>query len=470
MKRTTKRLLAAGIAVVLLGGAYAFLLTHPKEEDTDGETASLTSIDSDSITNIAVSLRDGEAFSIDCASDDSGTSYVMVDDADGAYDENQFSALLNTVCAVSGTLVDASSDDLENYALDDESSMDAITVTEEDGTATTLLFGLHSDTLDGTYCRLANSTDVFFVSSDTTETLLQEQTDYLSVNVLHSYYSLSSELNQLTVDALGDGTTFTIERRDTGDLTDAQAEAYSTYVITAPESCDADDSALSSGLLSDLQTGLTAQAVVTVQATDKQRSKYGLDDPTAKLTLAFDNAEKVVWIGTTDGDSTYVMCEGDDTIYDCPSSAFAFLDEGWTQYRSTQLLTYAKSQLRRAVLTADGTSYTAKLTYVEADENEEEDVDTMTGTLDGEELETEDIDRLYSAMTTLHAVSVLEEPADAEASLTLQIKLSDGTKHTLTLAKGGSREYFADVDGSGYRYTVSQTDVDTLLDAFGAAD
>lgn len=467
MKRTTKRLLAAGIAVVLLGGAYAFLLTHPEEEETDQETTALTSMEADSITNIAVSLRDGESFSIDCSSDDSGTSYVMADDEDGAYDENQFSSLLNTVCAVSGTLVDASSEDLANYELDNDSILDSITVTQEDGTETTLLFGLHSDALDGTYCRLASSTDVFFVSTETVETLLREQSEYLSVSVLHSYYSLSSDLNRLTVDSLRDGTTLTVERRDTSDLTDAQAEAYSTYVITEPEPCDADDSALSSGLLGDLQTGLTAQAVAAVQATDKQLADYGLDDPVAKLTLTFENAKKVVLIGATDGDSTYVMCRGDDTVYDCSSSAFGFLDEDWTQYRSTQLLAFAKSQLKRASLTYGKTAHTAKLTYVEADENEEEDVDTMTGTLDGEELETEDIDALYTALTTLNAVSILDDPSDAEAALTLSIKLTDGTKHTLALAKGGSREYFADVDGSGYRYTVSQTDVDMLLSAFG---
>ena len=94
----------------------------------------------------------------------------------------------------------------------------------------------------------------------------------------------------------------------------------------------------------------------------------------------------------------------------------------------------------------------------------------MTGTLSGEDLSSEEIDRLYTALTTLYAVTVRDTPADAETLMTLTVKLTDGTSHTVSLAKGGSREYFADVDGSGYLYTLSQSDIDALLDAFGLSD
>ena len=471
MTRAVKRLIAAGAAAALLGGVYALLLTHPAPSEKDGTTASLTSIDTEDVTNIAVSLRSGEEFSVRCTSDDTGTSYSMRGDKNGAYDQEELSSLLDTVCAVSGTVVDAEETDLADYGLSDEDEVDRITVTQDEDTKTTLLFGLHSDALDGVYCRTEDSTDVVFVSSTTADTLLRPQSDYLSLRVLHTYYSLSSDLNRVTVNALSDGTTLTIERRDTSGLEEDQTSAYSDFVITAPKSCDADDDALSDGILGDLQSGLTAESIAVRKADSDDLAEYGLDNPVSEITLVFENDEDTVLVGKTVGDTTYVMRDGDKTIFACASDSFAFLNEDWTEYRSTKLLAFAKSQLTRAKLTdADGTTHTAKLKYVPADENEDSDTDTMTGTLSGEDLSSEEIDRLYTALTTLYAVTVRDTPVDAGTMMTLTVKLTDGTSHTVSLAKGGSREYFADVDGSGYRYTLSQSDIDALLDAFGLSD
>lgn len=471
MTRAAKRLLAAGAAAALLGGVYALLLTHPAPSGEDGTAASLTSMKAEDVTNIAVSLRSGEEFSVRCTSDDSGTSYTVRGDKSGAYDQDELSSLLDTVCAVSGTAVDADEDDLADYGLSDEDTVDRITVTQADDTDTTLLFGMHSDVLDGVYCRAEDSADVVFVPSSTADTLLRPQSGYLSLYVLHTYYSLSSEINRLTVDALSDGTTLTIERRDTSGLEDDQTSAYSDFVITAPAICDADDDALSDGVLGDLQNGLTAQSIAVRDADADDLAEYGLDDPAAKITLVFDNDEDTVLIGDTEDDATYVMRYGGSTIFACSSDSFAFLDEDWTQYRSAQLLAFAKSQLTRAVLTdADGNKHTAKLKYVPADEHEDSDTDTMAGTLDGKDLETEEIDQLYTALTTMYAVTVRDTPADAETMMTLTVRLTDGTSHTVSLAKGGPREYLADVDGSGYLYTLSQSDIDALLDAFGLSE
>ena len=471
MTRAAKRLIAAGAAAALLGGVYALLLTHPAPSEDEGASAPLTSMEAEDVTNIAVSLRDGEGFSVRCTSDDSGTSYSVRGDKNGAYDQEKLSSLLDTVCAVSGTAVDAGEEDLVDYGLSDADEVDRITVTQDDDTETTLLFGMHSDALDGVYCRTEDSTDVVFVSSSTADTLLRPQSDYLSLYVLHTYYSLSSDVNRLTVDTLSDGTTLTIERRDTSGLEEDQTSAYSDFLITAPESCDADDDALSDGILGDLQSGLSAESVAVRDADADDLAEYGLDKPVSEITLTFENNEDTVLVGKTDGDTTYVMRDGDKTIFACSSDSFAFLNEDWTQYRSAQLLAFAKSQLTRAVLTdADGTKHTAKLRVVPADEDEDSDTDTMTGTLDGKNLKTERIDQLYTALTTMYAVAVRDTPADAETMMTLTVELTDGTSHTVSLAKGGSREYFADVDGGGYLYTLSQTDIDALLDAFGLSE
>ena len=77
MTRAARRLIAAGAAAALLGGVYALLLTHPAPSEDEGASAPLTSMEAEDVTNIAVSLRDGEGFSVRCTSDDSGTSYSV---------------------------------------------------------------------------------------------------------------------------------------------------------------------------------------------------------------------------------------------------------------------------------------------------------------------------------------------------------------------------------------------------------
>ena len=60
---------------------------------------------------------------------------------------------------------------------------------------------------------------------------------------------------------------------------------------------------------------------------------------------------------------------------------------------------------------------------------------------------------------------LVDDPQPADAAITVTVTLTDGTAHTLSFVKGGSREYLADIDGSGYAYGVPQDDVTSILDA-----
>lgn len=471
MTRPKKRFLAAALAVALLGGAYALLLNHPaKEKDSDSETVSLTSVDSEDVSAITVTPRKGTAFTVKISSDDSGTEYRVKGDKSGSYDQNSLSTLLSTASAVSGTLVDPVCTELERYGLDDTAKHDVVTLTQTDGTEIKLIFGMTSEALGGTYCMVDGSTDVYFVSSDTVEPLLQKQKAYLSLSVLGSYYALTSSLEQMTITP-ANGTAMTIVRRDTDDMDSEVSSAYSTFQITAPEACDADDDALSNKLLSKLQSGLTAQAIAKEHADEEDMARYGLDTPQMRIRLAFDNESFTLLVGNTKGENIYVMTEDGDTIYRCRAEYYSFVDSlDWTDYRTSQLVAFAKRELKSAVLTYGGSTHKATVRYVAADENEDSDSATYKGKLDGKTMKSKAIDQLYTALSSLDAVSV-SDAADAsggEEVLSLSIRLRGGTKHTLSFVKSGSREYLVRVDDGGYRYTVSQTDFDNLLSSFGA--
>lgn len=471
MTRPQKRLAAAALVVAILGGAYALLLAHPAEDtDSDTDSAVLTNIDSDTVEMITVASRKGGRFTVQMKSDDSGTEYRMRGDKNGAYDQNTLSTLLSTATSVSGTLVDPVCSELERYGLDKASKQDTVTLTQADGTETKLLFGLTSDTLGGTYCLVNGSTDVYFVSSDTVDTLLKQRKDYLSLSVLGSYYALTSSLEEMTITP-ETGTPMTIVRRDTDNMDSNIASAYSTFRMTAPETGDADDDAVNNKILSELQSGLTAQAIAKEHASQDELAKYGLDSPRARISLSFSNESFTLLVGGTKDDSVYVMTEGSDTVYRCSAEYYTFADSlDWRQYRATQLVAFAKRELKSAQLTYKGKTHRATVRYVQADENADSDSDTYKGTLDGKTMKSKAIDQLYTTITALDAVSISDaaKTSGSKEVLTLSLTLRGGTTHTLSFVKGGSREYIVDVDGSGYRYTVSQTDFDALLACFGA--
>lgn len=464
MTNTSKRLLLLAAAVIILGCIYVLLLTHPKSENEDSTSVSLVSIDSDKISQIDVQLDGSDAFRVSVSADGSSTSCTMASgDTDGTYDSDKMNSLLTTASSVSGTLIEESCTDLGKYGL--ENSQNTVTITQTDGSATTLYLGLQSDVLDGTYCQIDDSSAVYFIPSSTSDVLLQPQIDYLSLLILPTYYSLSNDLQALTVNTLSDGTSFSLKRRDTSELDDSEADLYSRFIITEPQQCDADDSALSNGILGQLQYGLNAEAIADDNASDL--SRYGLDRPTASVRLKFSGKAQTILVGDTDGDLIYVMRKGDTTVYQCDAKNYAFLSDDWSTYRSSVLLTFPKTQMQTLTLRQGTSSHTAKITYVPAEENEKADTDMLTGTLDDKELSTEQIDQLYVALTTLRAVSVLETPADgADEILSLSIELTNGSAHHISLCKGGSREYIAEVDGNGFRYTLSQTQIDTLMNAF----
>ncbi|MDO4174830.1 MAG: DUF4340 domain-containing protein [Eubacteriales bacterium] len=473
MKKNTKRLLCGGCAVVVLGLAYAGLTLLPETEETDdAQTVSLVSMDSDSLASVQVSPSDGAAYTVQFEHDDSGTTYTMSGgEADADYSESLLQELMNHACSISARLVEENCDDLSAYGLSESDTTSSVTITDADEAATRLTFGASNDILDGTYCTVDGGSTVYLLDSDSADSLLQPQTYYRNLTVLGSYYSLSSELESLTIDAMSDGSVVTIQARDTSDMDEEAVDSYSSFVLTQPLSCDADDSTLKSGVLSDLQDAMTAQEIVEDNPTDL--SQYGLDTPRAKLRITTNSLDATVLVGDTnaDGDGVYLMTEGGSTVFLSTASDFNFLDDDWNDWRSTNLMPCALSELDSITLTQDDMVSEVVLTTVPADENEEEDEDTITATLNGEELSEDALDQLYLAISSVNYVRLVDDPEeDAQAEATLTLTMTDGTTRSLAFTKGGSREYLVSVDGGAFAYGVRQDDLTSILEAFAADD
>lgn len=461
MQKNTKRLIAAALAAAVLGGAYAALLRSPDpKEEQNYETASLTDIANGSLQSVQCTLRDGEQYFLTFATDDSGTTYTMSGE-DLDYSSSLMQELMDAASSISGRVVETDCSDLAKYGLSDSDETDTIVITDTDNNAVTLRIGTANDF--GTYCTADDST-IVLLSEDTAQSLTRSQSYYRNLTILGSYYSLSSELETLTISSMSDGTEFSIARRDTSDIpTDAQS-AYSDFIITQPITWAADDTALSSGLLTDLQSAMTANSIVTDKADDL--SQYGLDSSAVQLHLTANNLDAVVLVGNTTDDGTYVKNQAQDTVYLCSSDSFAFLDEDWNTWRSTALFTCGLTELASVTVTQDDTTHTVSVTQTPADENEDSDTAKTTAELeDGTEI---DASKLQQALTSVNFVRTLSQPEEAQTAVSVSVTLTDGSTHTLDFAKGGSREYLVSVDDGGYLYGVAQADLDSILSSITA--
>ena len=457
MRKNTRRLCIGAAAVVVLGGVYAWLMLHPEEEESDAPSTALVSMDSDDLASVQVTPRDGSSYTVSFSSDDSGTEYTMSGD-DLDYSESLMQSLMDAAANVSARPVEESSTDLSKYGLSDDDATDTVVITDTDGAQTTLTLGLSNDL--GTYCTTGDN-HVYLLDSDTAQSLTQPQSYYRNLTILGGYYTLSSEVKTLSIDHMADGTTVSLQARDTDDLDEDAVSAYSDFVFTAPLSCDGDDSALSS-MLSNLESGLTADAIVADNPTDL--SQYGLDDP-VRIAMTANNLDATLLVGdTTDDGKIYVMLQGGKTVFSCTASYFDFLQDDWNDWRSTNLMPAALCEIDRITITSGGKTHTADITHVEADENEESDTDTETAVLDGDDMTDDALQQLFLAVTSVNYTRLVDDPQPAEAETTVTLTMTDGSTRSLAFTKGGSREYLVSVNGGAYAYGVAQDDLTSILE------
>lgn len=481
MRKNTKRLIWGLVAVAILGGVYAGLMHMPDEQDTSSETKTLVSLDTEKLSSVHVTLSGGDDYTLTSTTENKKTTYSMSGSQDAsAYSDSLMQNLCSTASSISGQVVEISCDDLSKYGLADSDSVSTVAITDTDSHTTTLRFGVSSDVVSGTYCNIDGKTDVYLVDSDTASALLEQESYYRNLTVLGSYYSLSSEVKSLTVDALADGTVLTIQARDTSGMDETTAKAYSDFVFTAPVSCDADDSALKNGLLSDLQTLLTAQSIAEDNPSDL--SQYGLDKPTARVHIKTNSIDATVLIGSTTDDNSgrYVMKEGGSTVFVSDASGCGFLNDTWSDWRSTNLMPFSLNEVSQITVTQDGTTHTVTVTQETADadsqDTESEDSSntdssdtssdvSQTAALDGKTMSTEALQKLYAALDSVNYTRILDTPTTQQALASVTLTMTDGSTRSLSFAKGGSREYLVSVDGGAYAYGVQQDELTSITDA-----
>ncbi len=264
------------------------------------------------------------------------------------------------------------------------------------------------------------------------------------------------------------------------------------YVITSPykKGVSADSSTMSS-LLSNYTT------YTFTQNTDyacKDFSKYGLDNPSYKITVnyyestedstasATDDAnessenetkgeKKTFTLSIGDKDKSgnyYVRMSGSDSVYTMEASSVNTLIEvSAFSAVSKQLFSMELDSVKKITFKTDAKTYTMTVDAKEVDDSEEEseeETSTYNATFDGKEMDDETATSLYSKLTAVEYKGEVEKAKESDQVVSVEIVYGTKgqSKKTFTIYTMDSEYDRVEMDGVSY-FTVDKRTVDELL-------
>ena len=285
MKKKEKQLLILFLILILLCGIYAVLQMQGRKEpkETAGETEighSLLALDADSIQNLDY-VFEGETLSFH----KEGENWIY--DQDETFPLNQ--SMMTQMAGIFTSLasdreVQDSLSNLSQFGL--SQPQNTITVKTTDGSSCTLYTGNKNTITGGTYFYLEGDSHVYMTSSD------------LSGTFNRGLYDLM-ELKQL--DSVKETTMYQVilERKDVSLELNQYKDGRPDLDYTGSflwfvkgqdkEESIADQDAINS--LKDAVLGLSFDRCVNYKASEEELSRYGFEQPAAKLTVRYTSEE-----------------------------------------------------------------------------------------------------------------------------------------------------------------------------------
>lgn len=455
MKNDASKLIAVLIVLFVVAGLYLLVLRNPepiqpKEENT--LLVTLTEKESTEINSATISLTGQEPFTIIASSNDTST-WEMEGDTEGKYDAFRMDSTISALNKLQARLVETDQKKASDYGFDAPQAV--ITVQYKDGSTAELTLGMNNGNL-GTYLIFEGDNRIFLLDSASASLFLQTKEQYRSLTVVSGIGDLTNDLVRLSISAFGPldkQKPFEVVRRPDGELTQEQASVYSKFVLKKPREADAIDDLLLTNILTPLSYGLNATAIASDSPQDL--AQYGLVTP-IRLTLETTQKTVVLLIGSDNGTTRYVKVEGQPTVYACPSIGFAFLTDDYQKYCTAVLWTHNIRKVSKISVLAEGKQYDIAFTH-----NED---GTLQASLNGNSLEEEEARKLFVEIISVRMTNQLDESAaPTDEAYRITLTYTTGETHTISFIKGASRELIADVDGSGYLYTVNITQIEKIM-------
>lgn len=334
--------------------------------------------------------------------------------------------------------VEENAGDMSKYGFDDPTS--TFTVTFSDGEERTFVVGN----------MLPNSDRYYYLHEEGSNTVYQVLETYLSYMVEpKEEYITKTLIVQPGSEAYPEYGTLTVKRKDLDydiviENDDNEKGAVSAQIMTSPVYGYLNIS--NSTAFTHGMWGLTAETAVKIKPTDDDLREYGLDDPTAVVTLKGEGYDYTLNIGAAihekdedgndkDAVSAYYCtlegAEGLDCVFRIPAASLPWATNTPENILSSLMTFNYIEDVSEIVITKDGKTDDILLTYDAGKE------DIGSATLNGKSLEIESLKTFYEYILTCPTDEVyFTEPDESTSIMKIEIKRTDGGGDTL--------EYFAD--------------------------
>ncbi len=291
MKNRKKALI---IAIICLAAAAVLYLLVVKlnqkeansETDDSDDSLVISSVDSDQITAISYE-KDGKNLSF---IKEDGTWYDA-EDKKFPVNQDSLTTMTNTLGAVSATRKLEKPEDLSEYGLD--SPVLTVRYTASDGKEAEFTVGDTNDAAGGAYLKISGDDAVYLVSSDFADSF---NSDIYQLADMESFPTITSDsITDISVNSNG----HTLEIKN-------DSEGGQTVLENGKEQENCSSSSVSQFI--SAVTGITFKSHVEYNC--KDLSKYGLDQPTADVTVDYTTTETV---SSGDSDDSKSANSTDDT-------------------------------------------------------------------------------------------------------------------------------------------------------------
>lgn len=498
MKNRKKALIIAMICLAAAAVLYLLVVKMNQKEansesDDSDDSLVISSVDSGQITAISYE-KDGKSLSF---IKEDGTWYDA-EDKKFPVNQDSLTTMTNTLGAVSATRKLEKPEALSEYGLD--SPVLTVRYTASDGKEAEFIVGDTNDAAGGAYLKISGDDAVYLVSSDFADSF---NSDIYQLADMESFPTITSDsITDISVNSNG----HTLEIKN-------DSEGGQTVLENGKEQENCASSSVSQFI--SAVTGITFKSHVEYNC--KDLSKYGLDQPTADVTVDYTTTETV---SSGDSDDSESANSTDDTKAASAESAAEntseTADTGETETEAETVRVAKQVVLHIGSQNDDGDYYAAmdgskEVHVISADTIKELigkkasdfiDNEILSSTLsnaksidvtigsdswhlakeEAAESETEaeteekwyegdteialtDLSSVYSDLSGMSAEKILDTAAKptGDAAISVTVKWEDDTETTISFTAYDSSFHLAEINGEA-RKLVNKRDVEKLVE------
>ena len=466
-----KPLIAALIALVLVGAAYALIvLLAPEKEpevkpDASEGYTSLVDYELKDLDHVDFAFPDGYQYTIKLThKSESYRTYSVVGKEEYDFNYTNISSACMSVSNISTSrVVEEDVKDLSKYGFDKPQA--EVTVYGTDGTSHKVTVGAEVGVGDYTYAIWDDGDDVCLLSEYSTRYLLNKDYAYRENKVMTlDEEDPSTSVKGMIVRNHGEEL-FNYTTLSEEEMEKLDSDVDTALYMTVPTRHSVNSATLNDYLLSNM---MTVNFDEVVEDAPKDLSKYGLADDVMELKIDLTDGSSVnlTISQPTEDNIRYAIIGGVNSVVTFDSEDFDFLDDfDFSSLIYRLIWTYNIQQLAGFDVTAHGETHSVQL--FDPDPDEKEEGKTFWAKFDGKELREENCRRLYVRVLSPFVYNMTDEEMEAtaekDAEWSCVIHFDTGrSDETISFHKINARNYAAYRNGEPTGFYVNIIDLQAI--------